>query len=214
MLTDAHTHYRKTGLITVYQTDVFSAIPDSGFFSAGIHPKDSHSWKAQLEQLEQLVQEERCLAIGECGLDSRYAVPMDVQEQAYTAQLQLAARFSKPVVLHCVNSWDRCRFLHSTYAPGQAFIYHGFAKASVIEQVLAYPQAVISVGQRLQTSRPLQEAVLRVPIERLLLETDDVEMDIAALYQLLSELKSLPLPALRGQLYANFKRIFGHVELA
>lgn len=213
-LINIHTHTIPKGLIAVYQNPASAGAPEQGFFSAGIHPQDAHDFNRQVAQLEQLLPHERCIAVGECGLDARLEINMEEQEAAYIAQLKLAARLNKPIILHCVNAWERCRFLHASHAPNQAIIYHGFSKPSILQQVLDYPAAMISIGHRLLTDKPLQECVPGIPIDRIFLETDDADVNLSELYDQLAELKSLPLAALIDQIYSNFKRIFDHVQLA
>jgi TatD DNase family protein len=45
-----------------------------------------------------------CLAVGECGLDKRIAIPIELQQLVFEKQLVLAQKYNKPVVLHCVAS--------------------------------------------------------------------------------------------------------------
>jgi TatD DNase family protein len=44
--------------------------------------------------------------VGECGLDKRIAIPIELQQLVFEKQLVLAQKYNKPVVLHCVASFD------------------------------------------------------------------------------------------------------------
>lgn len=209
---DAHTHVFHPGGLCVLQSELQETT--NTLYSVGIHPKNSRILsESECDQLKNRLSSPLCIAVGECGLDTQIDIPMDLQEEVFIFQLKLAKVFDKPIILHCVNSWDRCRHLHGVYAPEQPIIYHGFAKASIIEQVISHPLAIISIGHRILTTKPLQEIVSKIPDDRLLVETDDADIDIMEIYRRLAELKSVPLPALTETLYGNFKRIF-NVKLA
>lgn len=181
--------------------------PVSPYFSLGIHPQDASTIISDEIQLEHF----RILnptAIGEIGLDTRYEVDMDVQEAVFIAQLKIATLLDKPIILHCVNTWDRCRFLHQKYAPNIPLIYHGFNKASILEQVLSYPKAYISIGVSCLQNPQLGAKLKSIPLNRLLTETDDSDCQPLDIYNCLSGNLSLPLPVFIEQIQANASNIF------
>lgn len=214
-LVNIHSHSEESSFITVFQKTTTDLLLDRSCFSIGIHPQEAAILSPELLQnVEQQLQHPLCLAVGECGLDTLIDIPMATQETAFITQLQLAARYNKPVILHSVHTWDRCRFLHAKHAPHQPLIYHGFAKSSIVEAVLSYPPAMISLGERLLHSTPLQQCAANIPPERLFLETDNAAVDIAEVYAQLAKLKLISLHALTAQLFTNFKRVFEDVKLA
>lgn len=73
------------------------------FFTAGVHPHNAKDCDdSTLADLRQLAAHERCVAIGECGLDfNRNFSPPDVQEQWFAAQVALALELRKPLFMHC-----------------------------------------------------------------------------------------------------------------
>lgn len=75
--------------------------------SAGIHPQEAHQATLEaLSRLEQLVQDARCVALGEIGLDYYHVdnPDPDVQQRAFSAQMEIAARARKPILIHCRTS--------------------------------------------------------------------------------------------------------------
>jgi TatD DNase family protein len=91
---DIATATRGPGLPTIYA-------------SAGIHPQEAASATDEaMEKLAALAAHERCIAVGEIGLDYyHYDNPdVTVQQQAFVAQMKLAARLRKPIVIHCRTS--------------------------------------------------------------------------------------------------------------
>ncbi len=208
-LFDTHTHHFDSKMPAIVQlTESFSGdFPPC--FSFGIHPKEANS--ADFEKIEQisnqLIENPGFLAFGEIGLDNRYDNNQE-QEAVYIFQLKLAAKSGKPVILHCVNSWDRCRFLHEKHAPETTLIYHGFNKASILETVLHYPKAMISIGESIRTNPQLQKSVGIIPLSRLLLETDTGSGALIDTYRAVAEIKNISLQALIEPLNQNAKRIF------
>lgn len=207
-LFDSHTHHFDSKNRAIIQlTELF---PDQlpPFFSFGIHPRENNFDVEEIgKTCFRLNEYKGFLAIGEIGLDNRYD-SAEVQEELYVYQLKLAAELSKPVILHCVNSWDRCRFLHEKHAPETTLIYHGFNKASIVKQVLEYPRSIISIGESVLANPKLRLAVEQIPLHRLLLETDMGNHELIDTYKSVSEIKSVSLRALTEQLDQNAKRIF------
>ncbi len=78
------------------------------FYSIGIHPWFivEERLESDFEILESKLQEPSCLAIGECGLDKRIEVPMELQQLVFEKQLLLAQKYQKPVVIHCVAAFQ------------------------------------------------------------------------------------------------------------
>ena len=209
-LFDAHTHHFDSKNRSVVQ---WTQLLDGNlppYFSFGIHPKESAFDFREIEHIcEQLDQNSGFLAIGEIGLDNRYD-SFQTQEELYIFQLKTASKLNKPVILHCVNSWDRCRFLHEKHAPNTTLIYHGFNKASILEPVLNYPKSMISIGESLLSNQKLQNALLQIPLERLFLETDMGNLPLIDTYRRVAEIKNVSLHSLIDQLDQNAKRIFNY----
>lgn len=209
-LFDSHTHNfdaKNRGIVQLTEQFLEQLPP---FFSFGIHPQEKEFSLSEIEKTcFKLDEKNGFLAIGEIGLDNRYE-PIQTQEELYVFQLKIAAKLHKPVILHCVNSWDRCRFLHEKFAPETTLIYHGFNKASIIRQVLDYPQSIISIGESIRSNQKLQSILDQIPIDRLLLETDMGTGKLIDTYQTVAEIKTLSLHALIEQLDQNAKRIFNY----
>ena len=77
------------------------------YASAGIHPQEAASASSEaLSRLASLALDPRCVAIGEIGLDYyHYDNPeIPTQQQAFVAQMRLAADLRKPILIHCRTS--------------------------------------------------------------------------------------------------------------
>ncbi len=77
------------------------------FASAGIHPQEAaHAGSEALEKLAALTARERCVAVGEIGLDYYHFDNPDIatQREAFIAQMGIAAKLRKPILIHCRTS--------------------------------------------------------------------------------------------------------------
>ena len=76
------------------------------YFTAGFHPTELRDYKeADLEKIAELARHEKCVAIGEIGLDYHYPdTDKLLQREAFIAQLKLADKLALPVEIHSRNS--------------------------------------------------------------------------------------------------------------
>lgn len=205
MFINIHTHKdtgRRIELVSRTFEEVLSA-----YFSFGIHPWDSDRWKSRLNEMNQILAEKGCLAVGEIGLDKLKGPELSVQVAVFKQQIVLSEQLNLPVILHCVKSWNEIKSIKRELKPKQAWIYHGFTKANLIEDVLK-EGIYISIGDAILNSPTLQSALKNIPLDRLFLETDDAACSIEAIYTKVSALKNLPLSQLQSQLEENFKNVF------
>ena len=94
------------------------------YASAGIHPQEAHQATAEaLAQLAALARRERCIAIGEIGLDYYHLDNPDIptQQAAFIAQLDVAAATRKPILIHCRTSDLAIPAAKQKYGPADAW---------------------------------------------------------------------------------------------
>jgi TatD DNase family protein len=148
-----------------------------GVYAAiGHHPNEATGFgAADRDRLRELASHERCVAIGETGLDyyRDYAPPED-QRRAFEAQIELARETGKPLVIHTRAADDDTLAALSSHARGLKVILHCFSMADRIDECLAHPDWWISFAGNVTypKAQALRAAALRVPVERLLVETD------------------------------------------
>ncbi|HEX5419016.1 MAG TPA: TatD family hydrolase [Gammaproteobacteria bacterium] len=152
--------------------------PASLYATAGIHPHhagefDEHSIPA----LRVLAAEARVVAIGECGLDFfRNFSPQDAQRLAFAAQLELAAETGLPAFLHQRDAHEPfMRILERHRAGLSGAVAHCFTGGP--EELAAYLDLDLYVGITgwicdERRGAELRAALPRIPLDRLLLETD------------------------------------------
>jgi TatD DNase family protein len=205
MLIDIHTH-QFTGRQIEVVNRTFGDIVEN-YFSFGIHPWEADKWESKVSEIRLNTDNQKCLALGEIGLDTLKGPDLALQKEIFIQQVAISEEIGLPVILHCVRSWNELKQLKRNLNPKQQWIFHGFTKVSILDEVIN-EGLMISIGSAILTNLKLQEKITTIPINRLFLETDAAEVPIETIYAKVSELIHLPLPQLEAQIEANFKRIF------
>jgi len=151
------------------EPDVWAAV--------GIHPHAaSLADEARLAEIERLAAAPRVVAIGETGLDFfRLLSPRDAQELAFRAQLALARRLRKPVLVHCRDAHEETLAILAEVPVGEAGgIMHCFSgDAGEARRCLDLGLLISLAGPvTYPKARALPEVAKVVPADRLVVETD------------------------------------------
>ncbi|MEN9980374.1 MAG: hypothetical protein RL542_161, partial [Bacteroidota bacterium] len=114
-------------LVNQYPQEFTDTFPN---YSIGIHPWfiEEDGIEADLAIIESKLQENNCLAVGECGLDKRIEIPFELQQTVFERQLLLAERYQKPVVIHCVAAFQELIAIKKRLKISVPFLIHGFSK--------------------------------------------------------------------------------------
>jgi TatD DNase family protein len=146
------------------------------YAAIGRHPNSATGFDDNdLAELRALAAHEKCVAIGEAGLDYyRDYAPRADQERAFAAQIELARETGKPLVIHTRAADDDTLAMLESRAEGVRVILHCFSMADRIDDCVAHPDWWISFAGNVTYPRAdeLRTAALRVPADRLLVETD------------------------------------------
>ena len=114
--------------------------------------------------------------MGEIGLDRlKEKTISPAQRAAFAAQLEVAAEFARPVVLHGAKCWGEVVAACRPYAGRiPAFLFHGFSRSGGLLPDIAALNGFVGVGAALLNDHAVnyRELVREVPIERVLVETD------------------------------------------
>ena len=146
--------------------------------TAGIHPHHAREFHAQdVPDLRALLLAAEVGAAGECGLDYfRNFSPHEDQERVFRAQLELAVEVGKPVFLHQRDAHDAFLAILRDYWPrlkgGVAHCFTGDARE--LDDYLALGLSIGITGWICDERRGqhLRDLVGRIPLDRLMLETD------------------------------------------
>jgi TatD DNase family protein len=136
-------------------------------FGVGTHPQVLPESRAVPTDLD------GASAIGECGLDGPTPVPMDEQEHVLVAHLALARESGLPLILHCFRAHDRMVPLLRKWAPLRGVMHSYSGGPDLVAQYVAMGLHISFAGAvTWENARKPVAALLRVPRERLLAETD------------------------------------------
>jgi TatD DNase family protein len=154
------------------------------FFAAGIHPHEADSFKIPLKDrqltsdlYDNMFSNSKCLAIGEIGLDFyRNISDKTKQIEVFEFFLDKAITYNKPVIIHTRQSSNECievlnRFRNKNNLRG---IFHCFAGDEVIYKWALENNFYLSFAGNVtyEKSLAIRSALERVPLDRILIETD------------------------------------------
>lgn len=202
---NCHTHSSNDEKHEVYQA-VSEAVVS--FYSFGIPPWEYVSEMDKiLAKMESNVQNPSCVAIGEIGLDKRLKIEMKLQIELFKKQILISERQKLPVIIHCVKAWNELKVVKRTLKPIQPWVFHGFSKFSLLEEVVT-ENLMVSLGAGILVHPNAHEIVSKIPDEQLLLETDTSDVAIEIIYAFVAEIKKISLQELSEIVEHNFKNTF------
>ena len=152
--------------------------------AVGIHPESlieedaatvavyRGDWAAELRDMVPLFEDERVVAVGECGLDHHWPIPEQAQLDLLEAQLKLARELDKPIILHDREAHAPMYELLRKYKPkGILHCYSGSADDAVW---LARQGLYFGFGGActFKGAKRAAKAIAALPLEQIVLETD------------------------------------------
>ena len=198
---------------------------DEVYAAVGHHPNSATGFSdADLEALREQARHPRCVAIGETGLDDyRDYAPRADQERAFAAQIALAGELAKPLVIHTRAAEEDTIAMLDREADGLEVILHCFSMPGRLEECLAHGWWISFAGNvTYPRATDLAEAAERVPLDRLLVETDAPYLTPQAVRKernqpafvvhtarFIAERRGLAYEALEEAVHANSARLFG-----
>lgn len=148
------------------------------YATTGVHPHQASRWTDDSAvHLKSLAANDRVVAIGECGLDyNRNFSPPEAQRKAFNTQLAVAVELQKSVYLHCRDAHEDFVAILDQFRPQLArVIVHCFTGTRDELAELIRRDCYIGITGWIGDERRgqhLLEAVVDIPFDRLLLETD------------------------------------------
>ncbi|MBL0328602.1 MAG: TatD family hydrolase [Bacteroidetes bacterium] len=210
---DVHTHsLKQSDAIQVYNQAIEDPFQAS-LCSVGIHPWyiNRDNLNNQLEQLEILLHQKTVIALGECGLDKLIDLPMVTQETVFKAQILLAEKHKKPLIIHCVRAFDDLLRIRKGMNVSVPMIIHGYNNNKEIALQLLKSGCYFSFGKALLNNESNASKVISlIPSDKLFLETDSSDTTIENIYTAASGLLKLEMDVLKKIISTNFKNVFLH----
>lgn len=204
---DIHTHHlpQNAGQAIVNAEPADFDPQTQQYYSVGFHPwrllkeNITNDW----EKFKEQASHPQVLAIGETGLDKVAGAPYTLQIEAFKQQIDIASYVRKPLIIHCVRSYNEVMELKKKTKTNLPWIIHGFRGKKELARQLTDRGIYLSFNFNHQP-----EAICETPQDMLFLETDENTSDIRLLYNFVAEYRTLPVNTLTERIQENINRIF------
>ena len=150
------------------------------YASVGVHPDYEDTVEPTVDQLVELSQHPKVIAIGETGLDYyRLKGDLEWQRERFRVHIRASRASEKPLIIHTrAASEDTLRILQeekaSVHTGGVAGVMHCFTESLAVAEAAMEMGFYISFSGivTFKNAKDLQEVARHVPLERMLIETD------------------------------------------
>lgn len=146
------------------------------FPALGLHPEEVKAdWQEQLLPIVTALKTNKCIAVGEIGLDYHWEKTfVTEQKEALAEQLELALNLNLPVLLHNRDATeDMLRLLTPFCKRGLRGVMHCFTGSRETAERIINMGLYLGIGGVLTfKNSKLAETLTHVPLERIMLETD------------------------------------------
>ncbi|HTH59921.1 MAG TPA: TatD family hydrolase, partial [Paraburkholderia sp.] len=153
---------------------------DNIYASVGVHPDHEEAREPSVAELVELAAHPKVVAIGETGLDyyrleGRSIADMEWQRERFRTHIRAAHQTNKPLIIHTrAASEDTLRIMAEERAGEPGGVMHCFTEPwAIAERALAQNFYISLSGiVTFKSATDVQDVARRVPLDRLLIETD------------------------------------------
>jgi TatD DNase family protein len=207
------------------------------YATVGIHPHEAQAAREEdFAEIQRLSRHRRVIAWGEIGLDYYYKhSPPEVQKSVFVRQMEMAKAAKLPIVIHCRPSdntddaWQDCLGLMEEHWRGQRGILHCFTGTWEHARRALDMNFIISFAGNVTfpKAQQIQDAARRVPLDRMLIETDAPYLApvphrgkrnepafVTETARFLGELRGMSGEEMGAQTAENFRHFFSLPETA
>ena len=252
MIFDTHAHY-DSGAFNADREELLASMPSKGvglildpgceerssraalalaekysfvYAAVGVHPEDMEGMTSDtLETIRRLARHEKCVAIGEIGLDYYWDDTHKAeQKELFAAQLALAEELDLPVIVHDREAHADCLEITGSF-PNARGVFHCFSgSAEMAKELLRRGNWYLGFDGPVtyKNARKALEVLEIVPPERILVETDSPYMspvplrgkrndssNLVYIIQKIAEIKGMTPQEVERITWENGKRLFG-----
>ena len=252
MIFDTHAHY-DSGAFNADREELLASMPSKGvglildpgceerssraalalaekysfvYAAVGVHPEDMEGMTSDtLETIRRLARHEKCVAIGEIGLDYYWDDTHKAeQKELFAAQLALAEELDLPVIVHDREAHADCLEITGSF-PKARGVFHCFSgSAEMAKELLRRGNWYLGFDGPVtyKNARKALEVLEIVPPERILVETDSPYMspvplrgkrndssNLVYIIQKIAEIKGMTPQEVERITWDNGKRLFG-----
>lgn len=150
--------------------------PKHVFLMAGLHPTHvKENYREELALVEKQLEERKFYAVGETGVDLYWdKSTLNIQQEAFRYQIQLAKKHQLPIVIHCRDSFDEVfEVLEDEKGEGLFGIFHCFTGTyEQAKQALSYNMKLGIGGVVTFKNGKIDKFLKEIPLSEIVLETD------------------------------------------
>lgn len=179
--------------------------------SIGIHPwsVSEDSFLEQLEVLEYFASDSRVKAIGEIGLDKLKGPDLKLQEEVFLKQIRIAETVKKPIIVHCVKSFNELIAIKKVVRPKIPMVIHGFNRKADLAIELTQKGFFLSFGKALMYSDLVKASLKSIPVSQVFFETDDdKEVSVREVYKVATKVLDMEIEELKDKIYQNYLELY------
>lgn len=146
------------------------------YFAVGLHPEDVNNLDNEsINKIETLVNDKKCVAIGEIGLDYHYSdFDKDAQKDLFIKQLNLAVEYNKPVIIHTRDAEEDVLCILNNYK-NLKFVIHCFSENIEFANKVINMGGIVSFTGLItfkNIDKKILEVVSNISIDKIMIETD------------------------------------------
>lgn len=146
---------------------------DIVYGALGIQPEELYDYNDNsLKFIEEHINDEKIIAVGEIGLDYHYNTDRNLQKELFKRQLEIAYKYDKPVIIHsrdCIQ--ETYNILKKSKVKGTMHCYSGSK-----EMALEFIKIGFSIGiggvSTFKNAKNIVDVIKYIPLEYIILETD------------------------------------------
>ncbi|MBN1597283.1 MAG: TatD family hydrolase [Bacteroidales bacterium] len=216
MKIDIHRHANDAGKADRVVRNLFHYQEDEivaeRYYTIGLHPWHvrEESLHKDINKVSQAAKHPQVIAIGEAGLDKTIDISMGLQRNAFRAQIEIAKEVNKPLIIHCVRSYNEIFDLYIKSGHRKPWIIHWFNASDQMGKQLTAKGFYLSFGHMLfKDNSKAFKAFTEIPVSNILLETDDAGCTIDEIYTRAANLLAMSQQDIEKRIEINFENCFG-----
>lgn len=196
------------------------------YAAVGVHPDNINEVNDEgVAVLKELSKNKKVVAIGEIGLDYYWSKDnTELQKEAFARQIELARELSLPIIIHSRDAAkDTMDILKEKDASSVGGVMHCFSYSTEIAKEVVDMGLYIGVGGvvTFKNGKKLREALLEVPLEKIILETDcpylapepnrgkrNSSLNLPYVVKAIAEIKGVSIEEVMNTTYNNACRMY------